>query len=199
MKFLLSCALALLAARETAAKPTFVPLIPGSTNVPGVDSVGHLNPAGGGAPNPFGLAFKGAGLQWTMELCYADSDGDKQFNGAELGDPCCEWVKDKNEKLAYTTASAPGDAKSTNDPTLWEAVTCANGQGPVAKYLAYVNSGAAGNSTSSADKDSAEQAAPKATVPAPTPSKAPVNDATSVSASTAVATASVAAVAWLLR
>ncbi|KAJ0404710.1 hypothetical protein P43SY_006280 [Pythium insidiosum] len=191
MKFL-ACAFLAAVASSVDGKPTFVPLIPGSTNVPGVDSVGHLNPAGGGAPNPFGLAFKGAGLQWTVDLCYADSDGDKQFNGAELGDPCCEWVKDKNEKLAYTKASAPGDAKSTNDPSLWEAVTCANGQGPVAKYLAYVeqNGGAAGNSTSSAAKDTADAAAPKATVPAPTPSKA--NSAAAKMVATSVAGVAIA-------
>jgi len=54
--------------------------------------VGH-DTAGGGTPrNPFGLAFAAASHQWTTELCQADSDGDGQSNGFELGDPNCIWT-----------------------------------------------------------------------------------------------------------
>lgn len=55
--------------------------------------VGHSNASGGpgGEGNPFGQAFKNAGLQWTAELCALDSDGDGQSNGVELGDPDCQW------------------------------------------------------------------------------------------------------------
>ncbi|PAA84778.1 hypothetical protein BOX15_Mlig027408g1 [Macrostomum lignano] len=53
--------------------------------------VGHLSPAGANAKNPFGLDFKAAGLQWTVDLCRKDSDGDGLTNGQELGDPDCVW------------------------------------------------------------------------------------------------------------
>merc|ERR1711963_1036752 len=55
--------------------------------------VGHLNPAGGGDRNAFGVAFKNNGYQWTDALCREDSDGDGKTNGEELGDPNCVWVK----------------------------------------------------------------------------------------------------------
>mmetsp|Transcript_15623 Transcript_15623/g.36568 ORF Transcript_15623/g.36568 Transcript_15623/m.36568 type:complete len:166 (+) Transcript_15623:103-600(+) len=54
--------------------------------------VGHEAKAGGGPRNVFGLAFKAANNTWTMELCQADTDGDGQTNGFELGDPDCTWM-----------------------------------------------------------------------------------------------------------
>ncbi|XP_059175935.1 tyramine beta-hydroxylase-like [Physella acuta] len=54
--------------------------------------VGHENPYGGGARNPFGEAFKNSGYKWTKELCSQDSDGDGRTNGQELGDPSCIWA-----------------------------------------------------------------------------------------------------------
>lgn len=66
--------------------------------------------------NPFGLAFKAADLKWTKEQCEADSDGDGQTNGAELGDPCCKWDPDlrNDDVLRKTELSNPGDASETN-------------------------------------------------------------------------------------
>ena len=54
-------------------------------------ALGHINPSGGGALNVFGLAFKAANYEWTLDLCRADTDNDGEPNGLELGDPCCLW------------------------------------------------------------------------------------------------------------
>ena len=77
--------------------------------------LGHTSSSGGGARNAYGNAFVAAGYQWTRNLCLAgscasaclrinyypaphvtlcpaDSDGDGQSNGFELGDPCCIWT-----------------------------------------------------------------------------------------------------------
>ena len=54
---------------------------------------------GGGARNVFGKAFQDAGFKWSKELCQADSDGDGQSNGFELGDPDCCWNAGDTPKL----------------------------------------------------------------------------------------------------
>ncbi|GLE01768.1 hypothetical protein PINS_up010606 [Pythium insidiosum] len=119
-----------------SAEKKFLALIPNSGNVPGIAAIGHKNSAGDGPLNSFGNAFDKAGRKWTTALCYQDSDGDGQYNGAELGDPCCEWVQKSNEKVVYDTVTAPGDASKTNDIKLWTNVTCANGQTALVKYAA---------------------------------------------------------------
>ncbi|KAG3109963.1 hypothetical protein PI124_g15337 [Phytophthora idaei] len=91
-----SLALVATAAAVVNARPTYVALLPNGDNVPGVAALGHVNPAGGGANNDFGLDFASAGKSWTKEFCEKDSDGDGQTNGQELGDPCCEWVESSN-------------------------------------------------------------------------------------------------------
>lgn len=53
--------------------------------------VGHYRPSGGGPRNPFGIDFEANSMQWTVELCQKDSDGDGRTNGEELGDPHCRW------------------------------------------------------------------------------------------------------------
>ncbi|GMF21619.1 unnamed protein product [Phytophthora lilii] len=73
-------------------RPNFVARIPNGNKVSGVAALGHVNAAGGGAPNAFGEAFEAARNQWTKELCRADSDDDGATNGEELGDPCCTWT-----------------------------------------------------------------------------------------------------------
>lgn len=70
--------------------------LPNGYNVVGHKGLGHADPRGGGRLNPFGLAFKNAGFKWTRELCEADSDGDGESNGLELGDPCCRWSEDSS-------------------------------------------------------------------------------------------------------
>ncbi|TMW56964.1 hypothetical protein Poli38472_002889 [Pythium oligandrum] len=113
---------------QCAAKPQFVKRIPNGDKVDGVAALGHVDPDGGGERNAFGLAFDDAGFAWTKELCQMDSDGDGQTNGQELGDPCCEWVEGSNENVSWSSGvSAPGDAKSKSDPSLWESVKCSTG------------------------------------------------------------------------
>lgn len=46
--------------------------------------------------NSFGQDFAEAGYSWTKEFCEKDSDGDGYSNGAELGDPCCEYPVETN-------------------------------------------------------------------------------------------------------
>ncbi|XP_046576553.1 DBH-like monooxygenase protein 1 [Haliotis rubra] len=53
--------------------------------------VGHVNPAGGGERNQFGIDFANQGRNWA-NVCNMDSDGDGMTNGQELGDPQCIWT-----------------------------------------------------------------------------------------------------------
>lgn len=87
--------LALLTRHIIDASPEFQARLPNGGNVM-VDgqpwpAVGHGAPMGDATFNPFGVAFKQAKLQWTVELCQMDSDGDGMTNGEELGDPDCIW------------------------------------------------------------------------------------------------------------
>ncbi|KAJ0409376.1 hypothetical protein ATCC90586_000998 [Pythium insidiosum] len=159
------------------AKPDFVKRIPGAANVPDVKAIGHVDPAGGGERNAFGAAFLEAGKKWTPALCYADSDEDGQFNGAELGDPCCEWEQGKNEKLAYTTASAPGNKFSVNQPLMWKDLTCADGKDPETKRQAFL---ASASKTPKADNASSGSAA-ASVVPTATPKNSAIGHAIGVS------------------
>ena len=65
----------------------------GDKTIGGSTALGHSNDSGGGARNAFGQAFASAGLKWTQELCKADTDGDGQTNGFELGDPNCCFIE----------------------------------------------------------------------------------------------------------
>ncbi|KAK1935716.1 Temptin [Phytophthora citrophthora] len=121
----LSIALVATAAVIVNARPAYVARLPNGDNVSGVAALGHVDPAGGGANNDFGLAFESAGESWTTEFCQQDSDGDGQTNGQELGDPCCEWVQDSNAVVQWTEGvSHPGDSSSTSDESLWASITC---------------------------------------------------------------------------
>ncbi|GLE01940.1 hypothetical protein PINS_up010778 [Pythium insidiosum] len=110
----------------TDARPTYVTRIPNGRAVNGVSALGHKQTSGGGPLNAFGEAFSTAGQQWTVELCKADSDGDGQTNGQELGDPCCEWTASGGQPRYSTGVSHPGDATSKADPSLWASITCSN-------------------------------------------------------------------------
>ncbi|GMF42541.1 unnamed protein product [Phytophthora fragariaefolia] len=121
----LSIALVATAAAVVSARPAYVARLPNGDNVSGVAALGHVDPAGGGANNDFGLDFATAGEEWTTAFCQQDSDGDGQTNGQELGDPCCEWVQDSNAVVRWSDGvSHPGDASSTSDESLWAGVTC---------------------------------------------------------------------------
>jgi len=66
-------------------------MLPNGANVPGVQAIGHVDPAGGGARNAFGEQFWSEWVNkfgWNSTFCCMDSDSDGQTNGMELGDPC---------------------------------------------------------------------------------------------------------------
>jgi hypothetical protein len=86
--------------------------------------------AGGGSPwNAFGNelfvengaaagddnaidAFADSFIWWNADICNADSDGDGQTNGQELGDPNCEWTAGAAPRSS--DLSNPGNATSTS-------------------------------------------------------------------------------------
>uniref|UniRef100_K3X0X4 Temptin Cys/Cys disulfide domain-containing protein n=1 Tax=Globisporangium ultimum (strain ATCC 200006 / CBS 805.95 / DAOM BR144) TaxID=431595 RepID=K3X0X4_GLOUD len=105
------------------AYSTFRAKIPNGYNVT-VKGAGHVNPYGGGVRNAFRLAFKTAGLEWTVAFCQADFDGDGQTNGQELGDPCCEFTAANKKALWNLGVSNPVDATKTSDQKLWNALNC---------------------------------------------------------------------------
>ncbi|KAF0691167.1 hypothetical protein As57867_017494, partial [Aphanomyces stellatus] len=111
-----------LVGQEVDARASFVALIPNGANVPGYYALGHSNVQGGGPLNSFGSDFGSTG-QWTKALCLADSDGDGQTNGEELGDPCCVWSQ-ATLPTQTNGLSHPGLASSTRDPALIKAINC---------------------------------------------------------------------------
>ncbi|GMF13557.1 unnamed protein product [Phytophthora lilii] len=125
-------ALAAQFAKEAEASRSYVSKLPNGAIVPGAAAIGHTDGTGSSsATNSFGDAFADADYTWTKTLCMADSDGDGQTNGQELGDPCCEWVKTTNPVLRWTTGvSNPGDATKKADPSLWANVQCGSTSSP---------------------------------------------------------------------
>ncbi|KAG6574578.1 Calcium-activated potassium channel subunit alpha-1 [Phytophthora cinnamomi] len=119
----LSLAIVATTAAVVSARPTYVARLPNGDNVSGVAALGHVDPAGGGANNDFGLDFGTAGDEWTTEFCQKDSDGDGQTNGQELGDPCCVWTVGGTPQWT-SGVSHPGDSSSTSDESLWADITC---------------------------------------------------------------------------
>lgn len=95
------------------ARPFFKPRIPNGDRLEdpsaGIScgALGHTQCVPGAPRNPFGLAFKAAGLRWTVALCRSDSDGDGLTNGEEMGDPCCVWKPGK-KPTRTTMLSHPG-------------------------------------------------------------------------------------------
>ncbi|EGZ21631.1 hypothetical protein PHYSODRAFT_493144, partial [Phytophthora sojae] len=118
-----------LGARSAQAKSCYVARIPNGGNVPSVPAIGHTDGTGrSSATNVFGKAFYSAGKAWTKALCMADSDGDGQTNGQELGDPCCEWNVTTNNVVRWTVGvSHPSDATKISDPSLWANIQCSTG------------------------------------------------------------------------
>ena len=97
--------------------PTYPALMPNAAVyfAAGTPALGHTDEKNGGGPNnAFGTAFGATGVPptWTLEFCNADTDGDGQTNGLEMGDPCCEWTKGGTPFVA-TQISNPSDKAST--------------------------------------------------------------------------------------
>jgi dopamine beta-monooxygenase len=101
-----AAALCVLTAAQADARPNYLRNIPAA---PGSCGACHISPGGGGARNPFGVAFQDNGIKWDATLCAADSDGDGASNGVELGDPNCMWMQGD---AATTAVSNPGDNTS---------------------------------------------------------------------------------------
>lgn len=115
------------------AWPEYTPMIPNGGNVPDYPNIGHINEDGEGGENAFGEDFAVYGDDWTMEYCMADSDGDGQTNGQELGDPCCEFNMNTNPVVRWTEGiSHPSDASLMSDPSLWADIDCSMSSGSAA-------------------------------------------------------------------
>ncbi|KAG7379883.1 hypothetical protein PHYPSEUDO_008041 [Phytophthora pseudosyringae] len=171
-----SLALVATAVAVVNARPAYVARLPNGDNVSGVAALGHVDPAGGGANNDFGLDFESAGEEWTTAFCQQDSDGDGQTNGQELGDPCCEWAQDSNAVVRWSSGvSHPGDASSTSDESLWADVTCGgstnstattSGSGSSTVEAGSTSTTGAGASAASGDVAASSSSAASAVAPA---------------------------------
>ena len=68
----------------------------------------------------FANSFYSAGQKWSKSFCQADSDGDGQSNGFEMGDPCCVWSI--GQKTMFTTSLS--DPNSATSKTTRQMPTC---------------------------------------------------------------------------
>ncbi|KAG6574762.1 Calcium-activated potassium channel subunit alpha-1 [Phytophthora cinnamomi] len=170
LRFLSALAGAMLFSPGTEASLEFVAMLPNGGNVPDTPAIGHSDGTGdSAATNDFGDAFAKAGHKWTVELCMADTDGDGQTNGQELGDPCCVWDMDTNPVVQWTDGvSHPDDASKTSDESLWANIVC-SGSGSTSVSGA-TEAASTGNSTASSSASSKKNSTSTSTTAAPTSS-----------------------------
>jgi hypothetical protein len=105
-RILLFVSFSLFALMSSFAEQAFVTRIPNGTAFSCANC--HINPAGDGPRNSFGLAFNSAGKRWTANLAKLDSDGDGASNGLELQDPSGTWT---------TAKPAPGNVALVTNPS----------------------------------------------------------------------------------
>ena len=94
-------------------------------------ALGHINVvAGGGNNNAFGIAYA-VTHSWSVALCNADSDGDGQSNGLELGDPCCVWNATSGAPFTSSQISNPADKNDFTSRKCPETCpSCSDNPGP---------------------------------------------------------------------
>ncbi|GMF16331.1 unnamed protein product [Phytophthora lilii] len=176
LSFFAALAGSVLFAPGTEASLEFVAMLPNGGNVPDTPAIGHPDGTGdSAATNAFGDAFSEAGNKWTKKLCEADTDGDGQTNGQELGDPCCEWDMDTNPVVQWTDGvSHPDDATKTSDESLWANIVCGSASASVSATSKtteeVASSSSAGNSTAASSASSKTSNAPSSTTAAPSSS-----------------------------
>jgi hypothetical protein len=73
-------------------------------------TLGHPGGATKRATN-FANSFYSSGQKWNKAICQADTDGDGQSNGFEMGDPCCVWSVGQTPMFT-TSLSDPNSAAS---------------------------------------------------------------------------------------
>jgi hypothetical protein len=84
----------------------------------------HINPAGGGPRNPFGVAVQSGFLDengdviWSYDLAKLDSDGDGIPNGVELEDPNALWIEGAPGPGLLDRVRNPGINSSKHDDVL---------------------------------------------------------------------------------
>ena len=81
-----------------------------------------------------GALFRPCRKKFTRDLCLADSDGDGQTNGVELGDPCCVWAKNGPAPFQGTSVTHPGD-NSKFDGTKCLPTACCNDEFKCVRHL----------------------------------------------------------------
>jgi len=109
--FLALAALVGFAAPRAEAFPFYPSQIPNG----GLNRCGncHIDPAGGGPRNDFGLAFAANLYVWDATLAALDSDEDGHPNGEELQDPDGNWMLSDDPPGNPLLVSSPGWAFST--------------------------------------------------------------------------------------
>ncbi|ETV74801.1 hypothetical protein H257_10865 [Aphanomyces astaci] len=157
-------------AAQAVALPLFPARIPNGNKVANVGALGHINPAGGGPLNPFGMAFEDAEMMWTLQLCQADSDTDGATNGEELGDPCCTWTV--GATLTTTTATHPGKADPFTPDQLRSLKCVVGGSGNATSATTTFSPSGTATNAATTSSPSGTRATPSATTNTPTASSA---------------------------